>query len=85
MRRRTRPPLGLPARIEVGYGTRSAVQAALRAYEAKATISIGRGWRVSFIVIARDRSRVSGWVTKIEIAYMATTSPSPLFRTPGSL
>jgi len=51
VKRHTCPPLGLPARIKLGDGTRSAVEAALHADEAEAAVAIGRGWRVCFKVI----------------------------------
>ena len=52
MKRHTCPPLGLPARVEIGDGARTAVEAALHADEAETAVAIGRRWRGGLIVIA---------------------------------
>lgn len=39
--RLTRPSLGLPARIEIGDGTRTTVEAALHANETKTAVAVG--------------------------------------------
>lgn len=53
MKRRTCPPLGLPARIEIGDRTRTAVEAALHANKAEAAVAVGRRWCIGFVVITR--------------------------------
>ena len=51
MMRRTCPPLGLPARVEIGDRARTAVEAALHADKTEAAITVSRGGRVCFPVV----------------------------------
>ena len=51
MKRRTCPPLGLPARVEIGDRARTAVEAALHADETEAAITVSRGRSICFVVV----------------------------------